>query len=171
MPFFGGPGNNYTSHAIASVVGRLRRSGRLAYVAANGGLLSKHSLGIYGSAPPTRGFVRVDTSRQQAEISAAALPVAADASGSATVVGCTVVYGRDGGVASAPVVARRWTTAGAWPRRPKEPCSSTSPAGAWSAHACTFPARLRSIVSLARHQKAEVPNPLLERKDRIRIAV
>ena len=105
MPFFGGPGNNYTSHAIASVVGRLRRSGRLAYVAGNGGFLSKHSLGIYGSAPPTRGFVRVDTSRQQAEISAAALPVTADASGSATVVGCTVVYGRDGGVASAPVVA------------------------------------------------------------------
>lgn len=105
MPFFGGPGNNYTSHAIVSVVARLRRSGRLGYVAGNGGFLSKHSLGVYGSERPPRGFVRVDTSRQQAEIDAAALPLAVDANGIATVAGGTVVYGRDGAVASAPIVA------------------------------------------------------------------
>ena len=105
MSFFGGPGNNYSSHSIASVALRLRESGRLAYVAGNGGFLSKHSLGIYGSEPPPGGFRSVDTSKAQAEIDALALPVASEASGSATVVGGTVVYGRDGSVASAPVIA------------------------------------------------------------------
>lgn len=47
LPFFGGPGNNYSLHAIAEVVARLRgREGR-ALVAANGGYLSKHSVGLY----------------------------------------------------------------------------------------------------------------------------
>ncbi|MSQ67232.1 MAG: acetyl-CoA acetyltransferase [Gammaproteobacteria bacterium] len=48
LPFFGGPGNNYSLHAIAEAVARVR-GGRhsLALVAANGGYLSKHSVGIY----------------------------------------------------------------------------------------------------------------------------
>jgi acetyl-CoA C-acetyltransferase len=105
LPFFGGPGNNYSSHALASMAGRLRESGRLAYVACNGGFLSKHSLGIYGSGPPPNGFLGIDTSKQQEEIDAAAIPIVTEAAGEATVVGGTVVYGRDGAVESAPVIA------------------------------------------------------------------
>jgi len=105
MPFFGGPGNNYSSHAIVSLAMHLRESRGLGYVAANGGFLSKHSLGIYGSEPPPGGFRSLDTAREQAEIDAAALPVATEAWGDATVVGGTVVYGRDGSVAAAPVIA------------------------------------------------------------------
>lgn len=105
MPFFGGPGNNYSSHAIASLALRLRESGRFGYIAANGGFLSKHSLGLYGSEPPPGGFQSPDMSEQQAKINASALPVAKEASGQATVVGGTVVYGRDGAVESAPVIA------------------------------------------------------------------
>lgn len=105
MPFFGGPGNNYSSHAIVSLALYLRESRGLGYVAANGGFLSKHSLGIYGSEPPPGGFRSLDTTREQAEIDAAALPVATEARGDATVVGGTVVYGRDGSVAAAPVIA------------------------------------------------------------------
>jgi len=105
MPFFGGPGNNYSSHAIASVALRLRDSGRLAYVAANGGFLSKHSLGVYGSEPPVGGFKSLDTSNEQAKIEASAIPVASEASGQATVAGGTVVYARDGSVEKAPVIA------------------------------------------------------------------
>jgi hypothetical protein len=40
MSFFGGPGNNYTSHGIASAVLRLRERGGLAYVSGNGGYLA-----------------------------------------------------------------------------------------------------------------------------------
>jgi len=52
LPFFGGPGNNYSMHAIAEAITRLRREpGSYALVIANGGYLSKHSAGVYGPAP------------------------------------------------------------------------------------------------------------------------
>lgn len=52
LPYFGGPGNNYSMHGIAEVVQRVRRSpGTLGLLTANGGMLSKMSVGIYGTAP------------------------------------------------------------------------------------------------------------------------
>ena len=49
LPYFGGCGNNYSLHAIAEVVAQLRGKNDVhALVAANGGYLSKHSVGIYG---------------------------------------------------------------------------------------------------------------------------
>jgi acetyl-CoA C-acetyltransferase len=106
MSFFGGPGNNYTSHGIACTALRLREGGRFGYASGNGGLLSKHSIGLYGSAPPPRGFVRADTSAAQSAIAAAALDVVCEASGKAIVEGSTVIYDRSGGVEAAPVIAR-----------------------------------------------------------------
>jgi len=105
LPFFGGPGNNYTSHAIAASVLWLREQGGLAYVAGNGGLLSKHSIGIYGGTPPPRGFVVADPDEEQARIASDGLEVFEEASGIATVVAGTVVYDRAGEVTSAPVIA------------------------------------------------------------------
>ncbi len=107
MSFFGGPGNNYTSHGIAAAVLRLRERGGIAYVSGNGGFLSKHSIGIYAARPREQGaaFVLADTDREQQAIDAAALPVTLEAEGRARVVGGTVVYGRDGGVEAAPIIA------------------------------------------------------------------
>ena len=52
LPFFGGPGNNYSMHAIAEAVTRVRgEPGSYALVIANGGYLSKHSAGVYGPVP------------------------------------------------------------------------------------------------------------------------
>lgn len=52
LPFFGGPGNNYSMHAIASVVRRLRHdTASLGLVHANGGYMDKHAIGIYGCEP------------------------------------------------------------------------------------------------------------------------
>ena len=100
MSFFGGPGNNYTSHGIAAAALRLRERGGTAYVSGNGGFLSKHSIGVYAARPREQGeaFVLADTDREQQAIDAAALPVTLEAEGPARVVGGTVVYGRDGGV-------------------------------------------------------------------------
>jgi len=106
LPFFGGPGNNYSGHAIATLIERLRESDALGLVSANGGYLSKHSIGIYGTRPPAEGFKAAKTSKEQAEIDAAALPVSLDGQGSATVDASTVVYGRDGEVKRAPIFAR-----------------------------------------------------------------
>ena len=52
LPYFGGPGNNYSMHAIAEMVATLRaKPGRSGFVGANGGYLSKYSAGIYSTTP------------------------------------------------------------------------------------------------------------------------
>jgi acetyl-CoA C-acetyltransferase len=56
LPFFGGAGNNYSLHAVAEMTARLRKKpGQFGMVSANGGYLSKQSVGIYSTAvPPAR---------------------------------------------------------------------------------------------------------------------
>jgi acetyl-CoA C-acetyltransferase len=58
LPFFGGAGNNYSMHAIASMVRALRaKPGALGLVGANGGFLSKYSVGVYSTkAAPWTAF-------------------------------------------------------------------------------------------------------------------
>ena len=107
MSFFGGPGNNYTSHGIAATALRLREGGRLGYVSGNGGVLSKHSIGIYSNTPPETPFTNADTRDAQRAIDESALETTPDGDGTATVDGGTVVYGRDGSPAAAPVIATR----------------------------------------------------------------
>jgi acetyl-CoA C-acetyltransferase len=52
LPFFGGAGNNYSLHAIAEAVVRLRaRPGSWAFVGANGGFMSKYTAGVYSTQP------------------------------------------------------------------------------------------------------------------------
>ena len=47
LPYFGGAGNNYSMHAIAETVRVMRdRPGLHGLVGANGGTLSKYSVGI-----------------------------------------------------------------------------------------------------------------------------
>ncbi len=47
-----------------------------------------------------------DTSQEQSTINAAAIPVALEANGKATVEGGTVIYDRSGEVVAAPTIAR-----------------------------------------------------------------
>ena len=52
LPFFGGPGNNYSMHAIAETVQRARQApGSYGFVGANGGVMSKYSAGVYSTRP------------------------------------------------------------------------------------------------------------------------
>jgi acetyl-CoA C-acetyltransferase len=52
LPFFGGAGNNYSMHGVAQTVARLRSTpGQFGLVGANGGILSKYSVGVYSTAP------------------------------------------------------------------------------------------------------------------------
>ena len=56
LPFFGGAGNNYSMHAIAMMVRGLRkRRGAKGLVGANGGFLSKYSVGVYSTDGRGRG--------------------------------------------------------------------------------------------------------------------
>lgn len=76
LPFFGGPGNSYSLHAIASAVDAIQLGlHRTVLVGALGGNLSKHAVGIYAKEPndfdvagelptftPTGEFVEIDES-------------------------------------------------------------------------------------------------------------
>lgn len=53
LPYFGGPGNNYSTHGIASMVAALRdRPGTRGLVAANGGISTKHAMAVYATDVP-----------------------------------------------------------------------------------------------------------------------
>lgn len=53
LPFFGGPGNNYSLHGIAEMVAKLRAdAGAFGLVLANGGWMTKEAVGIYSTAKP-----------------------------------------------------------------------------------------------------------------------
>jgi acetyl-CoA C-acetyltransferase len=106
LPYFGGPGNNYSLHAIASMVTRLRESGGTGLVTALGWYLTKHAAGVYGSTPPRSGWRQGETAAAQAAIDDTAVEIAAEADGSALVLAATVASGRHGEITAAPVIAR-----------------------------------------------------------------
>jgi acetyl-CoA C-acetyltransferase len=52
LPFFGGAGNNYSMHGVAETVIRMRSApGQFGLVGANGGIMSKYSVGVYSTTP------------------------------------------------------------------------------------------------------------------------
>lgn len=52
LPFFGGPGNSYSLHGIAETVQQMRdQPGHFGLVGANGGVMSKYSVGVYSTQP------------------------------------------------------------------------------------------------------------------------
>ena len=70
LPFFGGPGNNYSMHAIATVVEKLRADPNgYGLVVANGGYLSKHSAAVYSGRAPA-AWAPASSSSRQAEAKA-----------------------------------------------------------------------------------------------------
>ncbi|MDI1240003.1 MAG: acetyl-CoA acetyltransferase [Polaromonas sp.] len=97
LPFFGGPGNNYVTHAIAQMVDCVRkRPGSWGLVGANGGLVTKQSMGVYSTVRPATPF-RIDDAAIQAEIDRAqALVLAASPIGPATVETYSVLHGKQG---------------------------------------------------------------------------
>jgi len=115
LPYFGGPGNNYTTHGIATLTDRLRSAGRdhparpvLGLATGLGWFATKHALGLYGTVPPPRGFVHGDTGGDQRAIDASAVPVVLELPEptTAAVVTATVVRDHDGTPTGAPLVAR-----------------------------------------------------------------
>ncbi|WP_420099229.1 acetyl-CoA acetyltransferase [Corynebacterium sp.] len=90
LPFFGGAGNNYSMHAIAEMVDRLRKNpGAFGFVGANGGWMTKYSSGVYSTTPVE--FTDWDDRPLQEELDAVPAPdVVEHYSGPATVESYTV---------------------------------------------------------------------------------
>ena len=107
LPFFGGAGNNYSMHAVAETVGRLRqRPGAVGLVGANGGALSKYSAAVYSTTP--RAWQAIDDAAAQAQIDALPSPaVVEQADGRAVVETYTVDPGRPGKVGPTVIVVGR----------------------------------------------------------------
>lgn len=110
LAYFGGPGNNYTLHAIATVVDRIRRDrGLKAMVTANGWYNSKHAVGVYGAESPLHPWEDRDDTPIQRSIHARALPEPVErveGEASLTVEAHMLRYGRDGRPQRGTVIGR-----------------------------------------------------------------
>lgn len=62
LPYFGGPGNNYSMHGVAEMVSQLRQQPEsYGLVTAWGGMVSKCAMGIYSCQPSSTDWGGVDT--------------------------------------------------------------------------------------------------------------
>jgi acetyl-CoA C-acetyltransferase len=87
LPYFGGPGNNYTTHSMASMVERLRdHPGSRGLVTGVGMHMTNHSFAVYSSSPRE---IRAVLPRAMENIRR---DIVAQAAGRAIVVGYTVVH-------------------------------------------------------------------------------
>lgn len=131
MTFAGGPGNNYGTHSLATVVGALRAApGTTALTTGLGWYLSKHSIGLYGTSPNATGAVDDDRLPDGTVVESAAgfawadpqtavgaLPQCspdADAQGEVTVETYSVEFGRPGSPERAVVACRTLEGRRAW---------------------------------------------------------
>jgi len=98
LPYFGGPGNNYSMHGIVEMIHRCRKEPQaFGFLNANGWFLTKHAFGIYSSQPTMGAWARPLKSSYQGEIDAMAAPeVTETPAGAATIETYTVIHAREG---------------------------------------------------------------------------
>jgi acetyl-CoA C-acetyltransferase len=98
LPYFGGPGNNYVMHSIATMMNLLRDNpGKFGLLNANGWFVTKHSLGIYSTTPCESDWQRENpVDYQQPIIEQAHPPFTESPSGKGSIETYTVVHGRSG---------------------------------------------------------------------------
>jgi acetyl-CoA C-acetyltransferase len=92
LPYFGGPGNSYSLHGIAETVAAMRdKPGSFGLVGANGGVMSKYSVGVYSTDP---GEWAADRSKElQQDIAALPkVPVTRNANGAGAIETYSVRY-------------------------------------------------------------------------------
>lgn len=94
MPYFGGPGNNYSLHAICRMVEILREQpGKTGLVQALSWFLHKHAVGIYRSGSVPNEWIRIDPEPFTRELQSLQAPVFIESpNGEATVETYSVVY-------------------------------------------------------------------------------
>lgn len=115
LSFAGGPWNNYSMHAIATVVGELReRPHDMGLVWANGGYVTKHAFGVYGATPPESGFRHEKPQSGIDQLPRRGLATGDDAAGAATVEAYTVMYSREGEPETAQCAFRLGNGSRAW---------------------------------------------------------
>ncbi|NKQ56764.1 acetyl-CoA acetyltransferase [Amycolatopsis sp. K13G38] len=104
LTFAGGPWNNYVTHSIATMITALRECGGKGLITANGGYLTKHALGVYGTEPPPEGF---RSENVQSEVDREPTTPALDSwQGTGSLESWTVVHDRGGAPETAFLAVR-----------------------------------------------------------------
>lgn len=108
LTFGGGPIANYMSHAVVSMVQKLRGEGRYGFLFANGGFATDNHCIVLGNRPIAAASFPQDFDYQaEAEEKRGPVPeLAEEYAGPATIESYTVFYGRDGAPKAGVVVAR-----------------------------------------------------------------
>src|SRR5262245_35434043 len=98
LPWFGGPGNDYATHAVAAMMTRLRSERHATgLVHALGWNFTKHALAVYRGTPPPRGWQRAGgVALQEWVLSQTRPALAPEPAGGGTLETYTVVHGPDG---------------------------------------------------------------------------
>ncbi len=98
LPYFGGAGNNYVMHSVATMADRLRaKQASKGLCTANGYYATKHSIGLYSPLPFEGAWVRTPPKEIQAELDSLSHPRAvAAAEGKAKLITYTACFGRQG---------------------------------------------------------------------------
>jgi acetyl-CoA C-acetyltransferase len=93
LPYHGGPGSNYMTHALAAMAGTLRREpGSFGLTSGVGMHMQKHAYGVWSTEPG--GVPAGDPAPSPA--AADPVPIAEAPEGAATVATYSVLHGRDG---------------------------------------------------------------------------
>ncbi|HXQ90093.1 MAG TPA: hypothetical protein VN768_00975 [Acidimicrobiales bacterium] len=99
LPYHGGPGSNYVTHAIANALHWLRQGhGEHALVHGNGYYLTKHSVGLYTRRPPDEAPRPPELLQEHVDTLTSALVVepSVESGDTGTIVAYTAGYDRDG---------------------------------------------------------------------------
>lgn len=94
LSYFGGPWNNYTMHAIATAVDKIRNNiFKNCLINGLGWYITKHSIGIYSKNPPKNIFELPDTSTIQKEIDDKTLPdLVKEANEDGKIIGYSILF-------------------------------------------------------------------------------
>lgn len=108
LAYAGGPGNNYSMHAIATMVERLRAEPeKTGMVTALGWYATKHSAGVYAARPPRGAWRRTDPALDQTQVDAEpGPPFVEEPSGPAVVESYTVAFDHEGRPEQGIVIGR-----------------------------------------------------------------
>jgi len=103
LPYFGGPGNNYSMHGIVEMMRRARENeSEFGLLNANGWYLTKHSMGIYSCQVPEKDWQpsKIQSTKQ------ASIDLLEVASGPAKMETFTVIFDKNNQAKESVVIAR-----------------------------------------------------------------
>jgi acetyl-CoA C-acetyltransferase len=105
LPYHGGPGSNYVTHAICNALGHVRSGKGPAAVHGNGYYLTKQAVGVYGAEPPESVPGGSPKGLDSSDSGDPTVQVDPDVSGSANIAAWTVPYDRTGSAERGIVIA------------------------------------------------------------------